>query len=180
MITIDVGELRRWARVYTTAPERSASVLMQAVNDTGNAARTQVIRTLARQMGLPAGTVRQNLVTRPASLRSLSYEIVSRGAYLSLRSFGAMPRRGGVSARPWGKRRVFRGTFIVRQLGGQVFRRTTPARHPISALWGPAIPTEMIRDAVPKAFDDAIAERLPRRLAHHLDRLLPKTPGIAE
>jgi hypothetical protein len=107
MSTIDVSELERWARVYATAPARSADIMRVTLNDVGNAARTQVTRTLARQMGLPVGTVRQGLTTKPATLRSMDYEILSRGGYLSLRSFDAEQRRAGVSARPWGKRRIF-------------------------------------------------------------------------
>jgi hypothetical protein len=180
MPMIDVSELERWARVYATAPARSTDIMRVTLNDVGNAARTQVTRTLARQMGLPVGTVRQGLTTKPAAPRSMDYEILSRGGYLSLRSFDAEQRRAGVSARPWGKRRIFRGTFAVRSLGGQVFRRTTSARFPIVKLWGPAMPQEMVRGAVPTAFETAVRERLPARLAHHLDQLMPKKPEQAE
>jgi hypothetical protein len=36
------------------------------------------------------------------------------------------------------------------------------------------MPQEMVRDAVPGAFEDAVKERLPVRLAHHLERLFPE------
>ncbi len=65
------------------APERSIDVLKRAVNDAGNAARTQVVRTLGRQMGLPYSTVRQGLTIRPAESEPV-YEINSIGGYLSL------------------------------------------------------------------------------------------------
>ena len=172
MATIDVSELEGWRRLCAVAPERSADALKRAVNDAGNAARTQVVRTLGRQMGLPYSKVRESLTIRPAG-REPVYEINSVGGYLSLQSFGAEQRRAGVSARPWGQRRVFRGTFMIRSLGGQVFRRTTRARFPIVKLWGPAMPQEMVRGAVPGAFEAAVRERLPARLAHHLERLFP-------
>jgi hypothetical protein len=73
--------------------------LQWAVNDSGNAARTQVVHTLARRMGLPFGTVREGLRTYAAKPGKLSYELVSEGGYLSLRSFAADQRRAGVSAR---------------------------------------------------------------------------------
>jgi|HubBroStandDraft_3_1064219.scaffolds.fasta_scaffold00326_9 hypothetical protein len=179
MATIDVSELEGWKRLCAAAPERSADVLRRAVNDAGNAARTQVVRTLGRQMGLPYATVRQGLSIRPATSEPV-YEINSVGGYLSLKSFDAEQRRGGVSARPWGQRRMFRGTFIVRSLGGQVFRRTTQARFPIVKLWGPAMPQEMVRGAVPGAFEAAVKQRLPVRLAHHLERLFPAQFGGAQ
>src|ERR1700733_5258727 len=127
MATIDVSELEGWRRLCAVAPERSADALRLAINDAGNAARTQVVRTLGRQMGLPYAAVRQGLTTRPAT-RGPVYEINSNSGDLSLQSFGAGQRRTGVSARPWGQRRVFLGTFMIRSLGGQVFRRTTRAR----------------------------------------------------
>ncbi len=172
MVTLDVSELEDWRRLCAAGAERSADALRYAVNDAGNAARTQVVRTLGRQMGLPYAAVRQGLSIRPAR-REPVYEINSTGGYLSLQSFGAEQRRAGVSARPWGQRRVFPSTFIVRPLGGQVFRRATKARFPIVKLWGPAMPQEMVRGAVPGAFEAAVRERLPARLAHHLEQLFP-------
>jgi hypothetical protein len=174
MVTIDVKDLERWTKVCQTAPARASDIMRMTMNDVGNAARTQVVRTLSRQMGLPNGTVRQGLTIQPATTRRMDYAILSQGGYLSLRSFDAEQRRAGVSARPWGKRRIFRGTFVVRSLGGQVYRRTTSARFPIVKLWGPAMPQELVRGAVPKAFEDTARARLPARLAHHLDRLLPR------
>jgi hypothetical protein len=173
---IDASDLSRWISVLEVAPARGAAAMRMAVNDAGNAARTRVIRTLAAQMGLPNSTVRQGLMTRPAT-RDLIYEINSAGGYLSLKSFDAEQRRAGVSARPWGQRRIFRGTFIVPRLGGQVFRRTTRARFPIVKLWGPAMPQELVRGAVPNAFEATARARLPARLTRHLERLFPDIAG---
>lgn len=180
MVIIDAAGLQRWAKACETAPARAAKIMQMSVNDAGNAARTQVVRALARQMGLPFGTVRQALVTKPATPAGMDYAILSRGGYLSLRSFGAEQRRAGVSARPWGNRRIFRGTFVVRSLGGQVYRRTTSARFPIVKLWGPAMPQELVRGAVPKAFEETIRARLPARLTYHLDRTFPKPSEALE
>ena len=175
MITVEVKGLERWIDACRKAPKQARDAMLFAVNDTGDRARTQVVRTLGRQMGLPYGTVREGLRTKPATGSDLTYKIISGGGYLSLRSFDAQQRRGGVSARPWGQRRLFRGTFIVRSLGGQVFRRTTRARFPIQKLWGPAMPMEMVREATPKAFEDTVSATLPKRLTYQLNRLLKKS-----
>lgn len=169
---IDASDLNHWIKACEEAPKKGAAAMRMAVNDAGNAARTRVIRTLATQMGLPVSTVRQGLQIKPAG-RELIYEINSAGGYLTLRSFDAVQRRAGVSARPWGVRRIFRGTFIVRSLGGQVFRRTTRARFPIVKLWGPAMPRELVRDKVPLVFEQEVSNRLAPRLRHHLSRLFP-------
>jgi len=153
--------------------------MSRAINDAGNGARTAVVRSLGNQMGLLYGTVRSELTIVPATTSRPEYAIKSSGGYMSLRSFDAQQRPAGVSARPWGRNRVFRGTFIVRSLGGQVFRRTTRARFPIAKLWGPAIPVEMLRGTVPRVFEDSVVERLPKRLAHHIARLMPDSLGGA-
>jgi hypothetical protein len=172
VIEIDVSGLDRWMRFAEEAPAQCAKALQMAVNDAGNLARTQVVRTLAIQMGLPFGTVRQGLQTKTARGGDLTYELNSSGGYLSLKSFDARQVRAGVSARPWGQRRVFRSAFVIPRFGGEVFVRTSRARFPIKKLWGPSMPQEMIRGAVPKAFEDTIRARLPQRLRHHLDRYL--------
>jgi hypothetical protein len=167
---IDSSDLDRWIKACQTAPAQARDAMRMAINDAGNFARTRVIRTLASQMGVPVSTVRQSLTTRPA-WRELVYELASAGGFLSLASFDAQQRRAGVSARPWGRRRIFRGTFIVPRLGGQVFRRTTRARFPIVKLWGPSMPQELVRDRVPAVFETEANNRLPVRLAHHMNRL---------
>lgn len=169
---IDASDLQRWTDACHEAPARGFNAMRMAINDTGNFARTRVVRTLAIQMGLPQGTVRQGLTTVPA-VRNLIYELGSTGGYMSLKSFDARQVRAGVSARPWGRRKIFRGTFMVPRFGGQVFRRTTRARFPIVKLWGPAMPVELVRDKVPEEFERAAEQRLAPRLRHHLDRLFP-------
>jgi len=170
---VDASDVERWIAACKEAPDRGAAAMRMAVNDAGNGARTQVVRTLARQMGVPVTTVRQSLTTIPATPRDLVYELGSVGGYLSLSSFDAQQRRAGVSARPWGRRRIFRGTFIIPRFGGHVFRRTTRARFPIQRLWGPAMPQELVRGTVPNVFEREVRQRLPVRLRHHLDRLFP-------
>ena len=56
------------------------------------------------------------------------------GAHIPLAEFHARQTRRGVSAAPWGQRRVFPHTFIVEQLGGPVFKREGNARLPIRKL----------------------------------------------
>jgi hypothetical protein len=51
-VSIDLSAIERWRKLCETAPDRSVVAMRRAVNDAGNAARTQVYRTLAKQMGL--------------------------------------------------------------------------------------------------------------------------------
>ena len=57
--------------------------------------------------------------------------------------------------------------------GGHVFQRATIASLPIELQRGPAVPHEMVRDESARAFERTVAEMLPRRIAHEINRLLP-------
>lgn len=176
-ITIDTSELNGWRRLCQVAPDHARLAFSRSINDAGNAARTAVVRSLGQQAGVPYATVRQSLSTVPAAPSRLAFDLNSQGGHLSLASFDATQVRAGVSARPWGRQRIFRNAFVVRSLGGQVFRRTSAARGPLKKMFGPAIPVEMTQGAPPRAFEESVVARLPKRLAWHLERLMPEHLG---
>lgn len=146
--------------------------LARALNHTGDKARTQVIRALVKQTGAKYGAVRKALTSRPATAGAPVYRIIAQGPYLSLKEFGARQTGAGVSAAPWGRRRVFAHTFIVPALGGHVFERKGKARLPLRKLWGPALPKELVKDQTKAAFETTVAVELPRRVAHEIEAVL--------
>jgi hypothetical protein len=174
VISLRIGtvDLVRRELVYQAGPTRIQQIISRVLNHVGGTARTKVKSTLAKQMGLPAGTVDARLITKRAYPGNQTFEITAVGRPIPLADFDARQTRRGVSARPWGARRMFPGTFIVSSLGGQVFRRTGRARLPIVKLWGPSIPREMLRDQVPKVFFDEVHAKVPVRLQHELRRIL--------
>lgn len=174
-IHIDMREVASLAKGMKGYTRQMPLAVARAMNHTGNIARTQAVRQVAKQMGIPVGRAREEIETKLATKADLSYELTARGKFISLRAFGARETTKGVSARPWGKRRTFRGTFTIDSLGGQVFKRTSEGR--LKKLWGPAIPVEFVRDEVPKIVEDTIAERFPARLMHEIARTLPKVSG---
>lgn len=171
-LRIDTVDLLRRGLVYQAGPKRIQQVISRVLNHVGGTARTKVKSALAKQMGLPAGTVDARLITKRAYPGNQSFEITAAGRPIPLADFDARQTRRGVSARPWGNRRVFPGTFIVETLGGQVFRRAGRARLPIVKLWGPSIPREMLRDEAPRVFFQEVRTKLPIRLHHELRRVL--------
>jgi hypothetical protein len=171
-LRIDTVDLVRRELVYQAGPKRIQQVISRVLNHVGGTARTKVKSTLAKQMGLPAGTVDARLITKRAYPGNQSFEITASGRPIPLADFDARQTRRGVSARPWGQRRVFPGTFIVEKLGGQVFRRASRERLPIVKLWGPSMPRELLRDQVPKVFFDEVRAKVPVRLKHELRRIL--------
>src|SRR5262245_29298618 len=176
-ITIDARSIVSVADAYAQAGIAAPIAIARALNWTGNKARTQVARTLSRDTGVGYGVIRNALRTTPASPAKLTYEIGVAGAHVPLAEFHARQAGRGVSAAPWGQRRICQHTFIAEQLGGQVFKREGRARLPIRKLWGPSLPIELARGASPGAFEKSVAADLPQRLAHELGRLLP-APGM--
>jgi hypothetical protein len=171
-ITIDTRDFERLAKAFAEVGKNIKPALAHAINRTGDKARTQVTRSLGKQMGLPYGAVRKALVTIPASGDRLVYKIVAKGGYMSLKEFGAVQKPKGVQAAPWGKRRVFPHTFIVPSLGGHVFERVGRSRLPIRKLWGPAVPKELVKDQSKAAFEQTVAADLPRQIETEVNAVL--------
>ncbi|WP_108459182.1 phage tail protein [Devosia naphthalenivorans] len=137
-----------------------------ALNATGKRVFTQVKKAVAGQMGASqARVVKYGQLRRvPASGGALETRIESKGGYIPLKDFSTRSTRRGVTAAPWGQRRLFKSTFIVPKLGGQVFKRTSGARLPIESLWGPAVPKELVKDQSKAAFDNVATAFLPREV----------------
>jgi Prophage minor tail protein Z (GPZ) len=173
---IDTRELVDYAALYESVPLKMANaIVLRALNHVGDIARTQVKRELAKQTGLTVTVVDKSMRTVRAIPARQSYEVVATGKPIALREFAARPTRRGVSARPWGQRRVFPGTFIVRALGGHVFRRAGRGRLPIVKLWGPSLPRELLRGKVPEVFEQVVSERLPERIFHEFEQALHRS-----
>lgn len=126
-------------------------VLQRAVNHTGDKARTQVVRALVKQTGLPSGVLKKalkvgraygasedpiqfakaQLSSRPGSL---VYLVTARGGDISLKYFKPRETMAGVTAAPFGKRSLFAGSFMkggqfpnrkgAKTLNGHVYERT--------------------------------------------------------
>jgi hypothetical protein len=170
---VDTRELVDYAALYESISLKMANAIVpRALNHVGDTARTQVKRELAKQTGLTVTVVDKSMRTVRAIPARQSYELVATGKPIPLREFAARQTRRGVSARPWEQRRVFPGTFIVRVLGGHVFRRAGRARLPIVKLWGPSLPRELLRGKVPEVFKEVVSQRLPERMFHEFEQAL--------
>jgi hypothetical protein len=141
----DIGAL------YERAGLGSVYAMGKALDEVGNKTKTQTMRAVAAQAGVKYGAVKGVVSSRQAmGAGSGQYEIIARGATLSLKEFAPRQTAKGVSAAPWGKRRVFPHTFIGP--GGHIFARKGKSRLPIHKLFGPAIPKEMVKDEAERTF----------------------------
>lgn len=126
--------LKRFGKKLVELNRRFPKVLPRIVNQVGDRAKTQVIRKLRIQTGLPRATI-VKAVGNPAKARRgrLAYTMVTRGGNIRLKYLAPRETRPGVTALPWGKRQLFPGTFmkggrfpnrkVVEQFDGHVYRR---------------------------------------------------------
>lgn len=160
--------------------EAAPSAMARAMNRTGTTVRTGAVRTIAKRMGLKAGDVRKGVTFIKASRTNLRVIIRASGRPLPLYAFQARQTKRGVSARAYGQRRTYPGTFIARMPNGKigVFVRKRSSRLPIKQLFGPGLAGTAAQDDVVEAIQRDWARLLPERFVRELrfytDRLASK------
>lgn len=181
------GNLKRYGAKILELNEKMPTVLPRIINQVGNRAKTQVIRALTAQTGLPRKTIVKAIGNDPAPARPgrLTYELRTRGGNIRLKYLAPRETRKGVTAIPWGTRRLYPGTFmkggkfpnrkIVPQFDGHVYQRMTS-----SSKWkinqvrsGMFIPVEMTKGATKAAFLRVAEPLLQQRVEAALRKLVP-------
>lgn len=179
------GNLKRYGRKVAELHEKFPNVLPRIVNQVGNRAKTQVIRALTAQTGLPRKTI-VKAVGNPTTARAthLTYEMRTRGGNIRLKYLAPRETRKGVTAKPWGKRQLFAGTFMrggrfpnrvdVPGFDGHVYRRLNRSGTKITqARSGMFIPVEMTKGATKAAFLRVAEPLLQQRVEAALKKLVP-------
>ena len=173
--------------------------LARAVNRTAGTVRTRTVRAVSKATGLTQAPVRRRVViSRKATKENPEAVLKITGRPLNLINFMSskpkMLKRGGVSAKPWGKRRRFPEAFIATMPNGAtiVVKRSAAGKagkkiqkgpwagkspH-IEAMWGPGIANEAATKAMRAVRESTVKERLPieleRELRYRVSRLLVK------
>lgn len=159
LVAVRVDFSKDLAALFEKAGLKTPYAVGRAIDEVGNKTKTIVIRSVAKQAGVKYGKAKGVINARQAmGAGGGQYEIVARDVTLSLKEFGPRATKKGVSAAPWGKRRVFPHTFLGPN--GHVFVRLGKARLPIKKLFGPNIPKEMVKDETEAAFFRASGEML--------------------
>lgn len=175
--------LREYGRKLDELHQRFPKVLPRIVNQVGNRAKTQVIRNLTAQTGLPRKTIVKAIgnpiVARPGRL---SYEMSTRGGNIRLKYLAPRETRPGVVAKPWNKKTLFPGTFMMGgkfpnrhggKFNGHVMRRlNTSGTKLTQARSGMFIPREMTSGATAGAFERTAAPLLKDRVDKVMAKLL--------
>ena len=174
--------LQRFSNQIGELEHRFPKVLPRIVNQVGDRAKTQVIRNLTKQTGLPRKTI-VKAIGRPyrAYAGNLRYDMSTTGGNIRLKYFGAKETEDGVVANPFGKRTLFPGAFMtagrwpnrkqVPKWKGQVMVRTKGRAYKY-ARSGVEIPTEMVDGATRAAFIMVGRTLLQPRVEAALNKLL--------
>lgn len=181
---VDASGMKRFERLVRQLNDGQVRIVGNRVlNRTGDTARTGVRRTLTKQTGLKRAVIVKAVRVKRSDPATLAYTMTSKGGDIALKFFGARETRKGVSAAPFGKRKVFASTFIKggrfpNRSGivfrGHVMKREGPGRVPIHVEQsGVVIPHEMVTGDTAAEFQRVVRTVMPRRMAHELRRLLP-------
>ncbi|MBQ4826569.1 phage tail protein [Leisingera sp. HS039] len=189
---VEVKGLQQFENMLGALGEDAHKAVGRAISRTGDMARTQVVRTLAKQTGLPQKTIRKSIkVKRPVfgsktgKGQDLTYTLKSAGGDVALKYFqkretkrGVVANLGAARGRVLFERTFFRGGAFPRRVdlsafGGHVMDRVSEQRfHLRKVKSGVFIPEEMVDGATAAAFERSVEQNLPRRLDHEISRLL--------
>lgn len=162
---------------------RARKAYARAINRVGATAITQTGRALAQQTGLPVRVPRKALANPiKATAASLEFFKRVRGGDISLKYFRARETRKGVSAAPFGQRRVFAHTFQkgalfprrveLPSLNGHVFLPDTAVKRwgrlPIEKQKSGVILPEQLVQGRSKAAFEAASKGLAPRVEHEI------------
>jgi len=119
---------------------------------------------LKEATGLKAGVVAKKIKKDKARRGDEEYSIFIKSRYLNVIEFGARQTKRGVSAKVWGKRKIYRGAFIGsgRNSGKQlVFKQAEDNPKRAVVLHGASLPREFHRQDMEKIFKKKIKTRFP-------------------
>lgn len=181
-LTVVGNGMHRFEEAVETLGEKRARVAYRrAINEAGRDTKAPTTRALAKQTGLKYGVVRRALRETKASASTLTYVLRGQGGDIALKHFGAKETRKGVTAAPFGQRRLFPGRFMkggffpkrkTLKLGGHVFRPNFGTKK-----WGRdftlqksgvIIPNEMVTGITAEAFQRIGQQKLGEKVARHI------------
>ena len=154
--------------------------LVTSLNKIGAEVFTQAKRELKDATGLKVGVVAKGLKKDKARKGDETYSIHIKSRYLNAIEFGARQTKKGVSAKIWGKRKIYRGAFIGggRNSGKRlVFRQHEDDPKKAVALHGASLPREFHRQDMAKIFNKKTKNRFPILFKRALEFHLLKAKG---
>jgi hypothetical protein len=173
-ISIDISGLERMGQRLGKIDLKPA--IARALNRAGNHMTVVVVRQLAGQTGLGVREVRDEVHVDKAYAGKLSYRATIPGRWLTLAHFEPTQTPRGVSARPWGFRRTFPHSFMIRNIP---FIRMGREPLPVRPLFGPSLAREFERGDVERMAVQAAHEAWHKNIKHEVDFAL-RGIGVGE
>jgi hypothetical protein len=206
VLTVDVSEVVAQAKQYPLTPHRIDLATARAMNRANDQGYTALTRSLAKSTGIKQSDFsRSRGLSKVRALpKRLTAEVRAKSRWTPLSYFDATQRKKGASARPWAKRRIFRGTFLATMKSGHLGvwqrvsggaertrQRTTKfgrrgetiTGERLRELWGPSLAVELMRAPNPQTYQATVTAamqvRLPHELNFELSKKVAKTAGKA-
>lgn len=186
MKTIElIGAERLGRRLSHAEREVFPKAAARALNRTAVTIRKESVRAIAQHMGMKQKPVRdrtriQRAQPKPAGLTAV---LTFRGRAFNLIRFKARQTKRGVSAAPFGARKIFPHTFIatIRSNPG-VFVRTKQGgrrvgRTPIRGVLGPGVARTASEAQISAERRASVAKLVPERLERELKYYMRRLPG---
>lgn len=165
---------------------QAAKVMARALNHEGDKVRTQVRTAISKQSGIAKG--RLGIITHGASGGNLTYTLSVTDREKNIAGFKARKVDGGISAQPWGTRRVFKGAFFLKSKKGTqgavgagteggtllAFVRKPGERKKLKPLFGPNLARELLKDESKEAFESNVG-LIVDRIGHEIGYLIGAT-----
>jgi hypothetical protein len=161
----------------------AAKVMARALNHEGDKVRTQVRTAISKQTGILKG--RLNLITHGANESNLTYTLTTTGRETNVAAYKGRQVEKGVSAAPWGNRRIFEKAFMLKSKKGVqgavgagteggtllAFIRKPGERKKLHPLYGPNLARELIKDESKEAFERNVG-MIVDRIGHEIGFLI--------
>ncbi len=157
-ITADIRKTERWLkRTQKKAVPKAASM---AINRVAITVRKESVRAISRATSLKQKRVREAVVIAVKARRTHLVAVVrARPKGINLIEFvtkgkrvpGSFRRKAGVSAKAWGKCKVYAGTFVGRGSNSGkplVFARTSTQPKPLKTIHSPSIPRTFVQEEI--------------------------------
>lgn len=138
--TINKGDLKRAERLLAGIKNGAPKAASRAINKVAKSTRTQVVRQISKETGLPQKDIRQrNVRLRSASYRSLIARLRLFAKAIPIVRLKARQVKSGVTYRLGSVRHQIEHAFIATMPSGHrgVYLRAGKSRLPIRQQYGP-------------------------------------------
>ena len=176
-------DFKRVSKMFRQLPGLTEAAAVTALNKTATQVKGKSVKAIAKQTGLKQKVIREKLLILKASKGLLRAEVKAHPRRTTnLIEFvskakskpGAFKKKLGVTAKVWGRRKQYKGTYIgTGRTSGKilVFKR---GQNKSIAVRGPSIPLTFLRDEVQKIMDDIADTAWRKHFEEQLRRQLSR------